>query len=456
MSRVVAALASAFVFVWALPLAARAAEPLTLAKALAEAERASPDLAQARARLEQARAAVSRARAAHLPQLRAAGTYTRNSDAAELQLPVGFAVRDLGTPTSGAGLPGQPTTLAAVPSELVSAPLQVRDQLGAQLDATQAILAPQLWYQIEAAGAGARAAGASLEAARRELRFGVAQAYYATAAAEQHVAVQERQVAVARAHEKDAATQVAAGVQPRIAELRASMETVRAEQDLVRAQGVREATWSALAALLGRSASSEFVLEQPPAPAVPADPSGLEDEAVRRRPEIAAASAAADAAAASRSAATARYFPTLGAFGQARWANVAGFTGKEESWAAGLSLTWTLFDGGAREADRREAGARLAEAEASRASTAIRARDEVRRARIELLSARANVAKAERQLAIARESQRVVEVSFRAGEASSLEATDANEALTSAELSAVNERLAADLSALRLLRAAGL
>jgi outer membrane protein TolC len=451
MSRIFAAL------LVTLPLVARAAEPLTLAQALAEAERASPDLAAARARLDQARAQVAKARAAHLPLLRAAGTYTRNSEAAQLQLPVGFAVRDLGVPTSSpGGLPGQPTTLAAVPSELVSAPIQVRDQLGAQLDVSQAILAPQVWYTIEAAGAGARAAGATLETARRELRFGVAQAYYAAAAAEQHVAVQERQVAVARAHEHDAATQVAAGVQPRIAQLRASMETVRAEQDLVRAQGVREATWSALAALLGRAESSEFVLEPPPAPALPAEASTLEDEAVRRRPEIAAFSAAADAAAASRRAATARYFPALGAFGQARWANVAGFTGKEEGWAAGLALTWTLFDGGAREADRRDAGARLAEAEAGRASAATRARDEVRRARIELQAARANLAKAEQQLAIARESQRVVEVSFKAGQASSLEATDANEALTTAELGAVNERLAADLSALRLLRAAGL
>jgi outer membrane protein TolC len=450
MSRILAAL------LLALPLAARAGEPLTLDVALAEAEGASPDLAQARARLEQAHASVARARAAHLPQVSVGGTYTRNSEAADLQLPVGFAVRDLGAATSGAGLPGQPTNLAAVPSQMASATIQARDQLGAQVQLSQAILAPPLWYQIQAAGAGARVAVATLEMARRELRFGVAQAYYAAAAAQQHVEIQERQLAVARAHERDAAVQVAAGVQPRIALLRASMETVQAEQDLVRAQGVREAAWSNLAALLGRPDTSEFVLEQPPAPPVPPGVAGLEDEAVRRRPEIAAATAAADAATASRRAATARYFPTLGAFGQAAWSNVAGFTGKEESWVAGLSLTWTLFDGGAREADRRDAGARLAEAEAARASASTRARDEVRRAGVELQSARANLEKAQQRLSLARENQRLVEVSFRSGQASSLEATDANAALTTAELAAVNERLAADLSALKLLRAAGL
>lgn len=450
MSRIVAALLAA------LPLAARPAEPLTLDAALAEAERASPDLAAARARLEQARANVGRVRAAYLPQLRVTGTYTRNSDQAELQLPVGFTVRDTGAPSSGGGLPGTPTTYTAVPTQVVSATIQARDQLGAQLELSQAILAAPLWFAVEAAGAGARAASATHEAARRELRFGVAQAYYAAAAAQQLVAIQERQLAVARAHQRDAEIQVGAGVQPRMALLRAGLESVRADQDLVRTQGAREASWSALAALLGRADSAEFVLEPPPVPALPGDAAVLEDEAVRRRPEIAAASAAADAAAATRRAATARYFPTLGAFGQARWSSIAGFTGKEESWAAGLALSWSLFDGGARAAERRETGARVAEAESTRASVANRARDEVRRAQIELRSARANLAKAEHQVSLAGENQRLVEVAFRAGQSSSLEATDANAGLTTAELAAVNERLAADLSALRLIRAAGL
>lgn len=450
MSRILAALLLTF------PLLASAGETLTLDAALAEAERASPDLAAARARLEQARANVARVRAGYLPQLKAAGSYTRNSEEAELQLPVEFTVREMGTPTSGEGLPGAPTTYAVVPTRVVESTIQARDQLGAQLELTQAILAPPLWYAMEAAGASARAVTATTEAARRELRFGVAQAYYAAAAAQQLVAIQERQLAVARAHERDAELQTSAGVQPRMTLLRASIESGRAEQDLVRAQNAREGANSALAALLGRGDATDFALEQPPAPALPADVSTLEDEAVRRRPEILAAGAASDAAAASRRAATARYLPSVGAFGQARWSNVAGFTGKEETWAAGAALSWSVFDGGAREAERREAGARVAEADATRVSATNRARDEVRRARVDLASARANRAKAEHQVTLARENQRLVEVAFRAGQSTSLEATDANAALTTAELAAVNERLNADLAALRLLRAAGL
>jgi outer membrane protein TolC len=82
--------------------------------------------------------------------------------------------------------------------------------------------------------------------------------------------------------------------------------------------------------------------------------------------------------------------------------------------------------------------------------------DEVRRARLDLASARANGVKAGEQVTLAQENQRLVQAAFRAGQSTSLEATDANAALATAELDLVRERLAADLAALRLLRAAGI
>lgn len=429
----------------ALPLLASAAEPLTLDAALAEAERGSPDLAVARARLAQARAGVALARARYLPRLEGRATYTRNSEEATLQLPVAYAVRDLGPPAG----------LVAVPSRVVEATLQPREQLGAQLELTQAILAPSAWFAIEAAGAGARGAAETAEAARRELRLGVAQAYYAAAAAQRVVEIQERQLAVASAHERDAAVQVQAGSQARIVVLRASMERARVTQDLERARNGLRIAQSALAALLGRTGDAALDLAVPPPPAVPDDLAGLEDEALRQRPELRAAAAGIEAARARRRAVTSQLLPTLGAFGRATWSDPAGLGGTQEAWSAGLALSWTFLDGGAREAERRDASARLAEAEAARAGAAVRAREEVRRARLELGSARANRAKAEEQLALARENQRLVDVAFRAGQATSLEATDANAAVATAELAAANEALQADLAALRLLRAAG-
>jgi outer membrane protein TolC len=441
----------------ALPLLVSAGEPLTLDAALAEAERGSPDLAGARARLDEARAGVAAARARYLPQLKGGASWTRNSDEVKLQIPYAYTLRDVGAPTSPAGgsLPGAPTTTVAIPTGVQQGTLQPRDQLAAQLELTQAIFAPAAWFGVEAAGAAARASAETTEVARRELRFGVAQAYYGAASAARIVEIEERQLALAQAHERDAAVQVQAGVQPRIVLLRASIESARVAQDLERARNGLAVAKSALATLLGRRDDAGVELAAPPPPALPPDLSRLEDDAVAQRPELRAARAGVEAATAERRVYTSEYLPVLGAFGRAVWTDPAGLTGKQETWAAGLALTWTFLDGGGREAERRRASARVAEADAGLAATAVKVRDEVRRARLELASARANRVKAEEQVALARENQRLVEASFRAGHSTSLEATDANAAVATAELAAANEALGADLAALRLLRAAG-
>jgi outer membrane protein TolC len=441
----------------ALPLLVSAGEPLTLDAALAEAERGSPDLAAARARLDQARAGVALARSRYLPQLNAGASYTRNSAEVKLQVPYEYTVRDMGVPTSPAGgaLPGAPSSLVAVPTGAFAATMLPRDQLAAQLELTQAIFAPAAWYGVEAAGAAARASAETAEVIRRELRLGVAQAYYGAATAQRIVAIEERQLALAQAHQRDAALQVEAGMQPRIVLLRASIEATRVTQDLERAQNGLAVAKSALAALLGRRDDGDLALAAPPPPALPVDLSRLEEDALARRPELRAARAGVEAATAERRVYTSQYLPSLAAFGKATWTDPAGLTGRNETWAAGLALSWTLFDGGGREAQRREASARLAEASASLDGAAIRAREEVRRARLELASARANRTKAEEQVALARENQRLVDAAFRAGQSTSLEATDANAAVATAELAAASEALQADLAALRLLRAAG-
>ncbi len=138
-----------------------------------------------------------------------------------------------------------------------------------------------------------------------------------------------------------------------------------------------------------------------------------------------------------------------------RWANVAGFTGKNTTWLVTVGLQWVLWDGGLREAQLRESSAKIAEAEANARSAENKARDEVRRAMLDLASARANRIKAEEQLRLAREGQRLVDVSFKAGLATYLEVTDANTALAVAETGFVGETLNASLAALRVLKSAG-
>ena len=157
----------------------------------------------------------------------------------------------------------------------------------------------------------------------------------------------------------------------------------------------------------------------------------------------------------SRSAIASGYLPNVGAFGRWQWANVTGFTGENTAWALGLSLQWNIFDGGLREANLREAGARIAETEAQRRSAELRARTEVRQAFLDYQSAKANARKSREQRDLAAENQRLIDVSYRAGAATALEQADATDALRNAEIAAQTDALQAELAAVRVLKAAG-
>jgi outer membrane protein TolC len=437
-------------------LAGAAGPVLTLDAALREAEARNTTLQAARARLDQARAQIGKAWSAQLPQVSASANFTHNSTESTIDLPVAFTVRDTGAPTSapGGGLPGTPTNLTVASTQTITATLQPRNQAAAQIDATQALFAPSVWYSIAAARLGRDAAEESTEATRREVAYGVAQVYYASVALKKTIEVNDRQLAIALDHEKDAQVRYDAGAVPKIALLRAQIDRTRAEQDLRRAQNAYVASRVAIATFLERT-DTAFEVELPPLPALPADLDALEEGAPRERPDVRAAAIAVDVQEESRKATKATYLPVIGAFGRYQVTNASGFTGSETAWAIGLSASWNLFDGGLREAQLRETAGRIAEADATLRGAELRARDDVRRARLDYESAEANRTKAQEERRLAQENQRLVEVNFRAGAATYLEVSDANGALTTAEITLVTESLNAALAALRMLQSAG-
>jgi outer membrane protein TolC len=429
---------------------------LTLEQALREARQQNLDIQQAEARLRQAQEFSAKAWSYYLPQIVAGGSYTHNSTGAEVTLPTGYYVRDMLTPQGPAtgadpNVPGNRTTLALQPSGSFTAVIQKQDQLGAQVDVKQTLIAPYLWPTIAAAYTGEKVAGLSTENVRREVLFGVAQAYYGVTNLKQLVEVAERQLSLTREREKDARVRFEAGAAPKVALLRAEIDRAQAEQDLKRAQNGLESARLALAALLVRPV--DFEVEIPPAPKPPEG--DAEAAALRDRPDVLAAVSTVDLTRQQRTAAWLKYSPSVAAFGQYRWANLTGFTGQESAWFVGVGLTWNLLDGGLREAEIREAEARVAESEAARHNAEVRAVEEVRQARLDMESALANKAKAAERVALARENERLVAVSYKAGSATYLESTDATESLRQAEISLVTESLAADLATLRLLKAAG-
>ncbi len=439
----------------ALALAVTTAGPvLTLDEALAEAQRKNLDLKAARARLEQAEQASSKAWAGYLPSLTATGAYTRNSNEARIQLPVGSNIRDVGAPTSEPGtLPGTPTNLQIVPDRILDVTIQPRDALNAQIELRQAVLVPSLWAAIKAAAQAERLAGFSTEAQRREILFIVAQAFYGAAASQAALTAQSRLLELNLAREKDTQARFEAGTVTRVAVLRAQLDRTRAEQDMVRSRNALAAAKLALATLLQRD--PDFELAPPPEPALPPAREGMEEQAIEQRPDVAAARQSEALARTHRRGVWLSYLPTVGLSAAYRVSNAGGFTGQNTSWLVTLAASWTIWDGGLREANLREQSARVAEAEAQRQASEARTREEVARYQLELESALANRAKAQEAVELARESQRLTDISFRAGVATYLEVADTNTALTAAEVGFVAERLQASLAALRLLKSVG-
>ena len=410
--------------------ALRVERTLGLDEALREAQARNLDLVAARARLDQSKELHWKAFSGYLPQVTAGATFTHNDQ------------------------PDVTISISTGPATSVSVLVQKQDQLAAQIQATQAIFAPQAWFGIAAARAGERLATDNVESARRDVLFGVAQVYYGAAGAKQVVTIQERQLAIALDHERDAKVRYDAGATPKITLLRAQIDRTRAEQDLKRAQNGYQSAKVALATLLDRE-RADFEVEVPPSPPPPENPEALRDEAPRARPDVQAAQEQVTVNENNQRGTLMRYLPTLGAFGRYQYANVTGFAGNTTSWAVGLALNWNILDGFLRESDLREGRAKVREAEATRDGAALRARDEVESARLDLDSAVANRQKAKEQLALARENQNLVNVNYKAGAATYLEVSDANLALLTAELSQVSESLNADLATLRLLKAAG-
>ncbi len=282
---------------------------LTLDEALAIAETQNLDLKAAQARLRQADELSWKAWSGYLPQLTATGAYTHNQ--VEAVIPAG----SLGT--------GSPEVT-----------VQAQDQLAGQLEATQAILAPQLLFAIPNASRGERIAGLDLEGARREVLFGVAQAYYGAASLQRAREVSERLLEIAARQEKDARVRYQAGTIAKVGLLRAEIDRARAEQDLKRSQNAFASARIALATLLDRPPAFEVV--DPPEPVLAAEAAAMEEAALRDRTDVQAARLNVDLQRGGRNQALSRYLPNLGAFGRYQLANEAGFTGQKDSWAVGL------------------------------------------------------------------------------------------------------------------------
>jgi outer membrane protein TolC len=401
--------------------ASAAPRTLSLDEALAALDRQNLSLAQARSRAEQAGATARQAQAALLPTLVASGSYTRNSDEAKMDL------SRLPIPPAA----GMPTTIVIQPLEQFAASGTLRVPL----------VVPTAWYDVSAAREGARAAEASTTAVRAQLRTGLAQAAYGATAIEEVVTASERAVGTASEHAKSSDRRVKAGTSPPLDSLRAQAELIRRESDLARARADLGRAQLALGVLLGRAEPIRVTVPQTPAPLLEGTATAEQvDDALARRPEMAAERAQIDAARAQLKSSWARFAPQLFATGSIFASDTPYPTGKKEGWRVMLELNWPLYDGGLRYGKKQQADAAIAEKNASLTAQRLTVIQQIEDAARDVSVARERLRLGEAQQKLAADAAASAQRSFDAGIASSLDTLDANDRLYQADVGLAEAR----------------
>jgi|PlaIllAssembly_1097288.scaffolds.fasta_scaffold04300_2 outer membrane protein TolC len=428
---------------------------LTLREALDAARRQNLEIQQLDARVQAARQLTWKAWSTYLPQINAGVQLARNQYEVSFALPSGYWVRDMGTqqgPAGGGTVPGEPTNFLVYPSGVTDSVVQPMVQTNGQVKLTQALVAPQAMVLISNAYKAEKTIDYNIQQARRDILFAVAQLYYGVASLQELTVVQERQVVLTKERERDARVRFEAGTGTKVGLLRAEIDRAQAEEDLKRAQIDFQRARLALATALDRPDDFDIVI-----PTGPPQPQGtnLEQQALDLRPDVKAAAENLELAQGERTRIYMQYLPSIGAFGAYNYASTSTFNPNAFSWQVGLGLTWTILDGGLREASIREATARIAEADALKRQVDLRAVTRVKEAQLDLQGALANKAKAKERTGLAQENARLVDVAYKAGAATYLESTDSVQTLRQAEVGLVAESLNVDLATLKLLNAVG-
>jgi outer membrane protein TolC len=337
------------------------------------------------------------------------------------------------------------------------------DNYRARLDAQWPIYSGGRSDALErAARAEASAASADIGAAQADLRLEVARAYWALVTARAASDVLEQSLARAQAHLRDAREQLAAGLVPPNDVASAEAQESRQRMLLIEARNQRDLSSAELARLI------EADLLQPIEPddalgLSPPPTSGqqaLVAEARAKRNERQAMEQRIDAAEQMRVAAERAQRPVIsltGGFDYAR-PNPRIFPRAErwdDAWDAGISASWSFWDGGRARAETAQAGSAITAARQRLAEFDSVVALEVRQRLLEIDSGRAAVAAAADSVRAATEASRVVGERYRAGVIAQTDVLDAEVARLQAELDRTRALAGVRFAEARLARALG-
>ena len=269
-----------------------------------------------------------------------------------------------------------------------------------------------------------------VELQRQLISLTVKEAYTNTLFSQRLIRVQEQAQERAELNLRSAKGFFEVGTRPKSDVARAEVDVANAKLDLIRAKNALRTAIVALniAMVINVDTPTQIVdnlVYQP----ITLDRQQLRSDSLRQRPEYRKAKLNAAAVEAKERRAFRDFFPDISGIG------AYGGTQKElnETWSLGLSLSWSLFDGGGRIARYQEAKANLESARASVQSIELDIVQNVEQAEIAVEEAQERILAAQTLVASAQENFRLAQGRFDAGVGTILELTDAQLALTQAQ-----------------------
>jgi outer membrane protein TolC len=401
---------------------ARAAEPLTLAEALATAGKNHPQIAEATATLSATEARLGQAKANYWPQINLAADWNKGD-------------------TFLTALGGIKETEVATTSVVVRQNLY---DFGRTAGATDA-----------ARGAKA-AAAAGVSVSRQDVAFRVKAAWHLALAAERQVEASQKTVIAREGLARQAGEFFRHGIRSKVEVARTEASLFAGKSLLIRAENNRNLARLELANAMGLDSLADRPLAEPETNAAytPENLASLREEALRNRSELKRLSSLKDAASGSLRSARSGYLPTLS--GTASYGEAAqSLLPDEQIWALGVNLTLPVFSGFATQEQVREADAAIHGVEAQHRNLRLQVAKEVESAWLGIIEAQARLAASSKETKAAQESQRLAMERYREGLGTMIEAIDAQAQAINAETAQIQAGYDEKIALARLDRALG-
>ena len=366
-----------------------------LDRLMADVLAANLSIAQSEAQFRQAQAALASARSAFFPSLGTSASFSRSGSGGGSATGGDFG----GDFSGGSSGPRNQYTLTGTVS-------------------WEADLWGRVRRSVESGRAGVEAGAADLANTRLSMQSTLAQTYFRLRAMDEEQRLFEQTVAAYERSLRMTRNRFEAGVaaQAEVAAATAQLENARAQ--LIDLTWQRAQFEHAIAVLTGRAPSQFSLARRDDVGSLPVIPVGLPSELLERRPDVAAAERRAAAANAQIGVAKAAWFPDLtlsaqGGYRSGQWAQW--LTAPFSFWSLGPQLALTIFDGGAREAQVRQARAAYEGQVAAYRLTVLTALREVEDFLVQLRVLAQEQVIQGRALEAARESLRLTQNQYEAG-----------------------------------------